>query len=262
MTDTAIPPSLPTTEPTVSLIDADQDFARAVPEEDRPLAQRALTLREFHAAAGATVLTTETGVVALVLLSGAVWREFHVGTARAPQLLPPGAIVLGEPPPGDLLMPQCRAVALTPVRMAVLDRRFLLAATRWPALATVLTARLAEQERDLAVQVAISQLPRVDERLRMLMWHLAERWGRVGSDGIRVPLRLTHATLGRFVGARRPTVSLALTQLRERGVLDRDDDGSWVLLGEPPAVDASHAVTFRAPDLFARPAVSPAGDAA
>ena len=258
MTDT----STPSTEPTVSLIESDQDFARAVPEEDRALAHRALTLRELQVGAGTTVLTTETGVVALLLLSGAVWREFHVGVARAPQLLPPGAIVLGEPDPGDLLMPQCRAVALTPARLAVLDRRFLLAATRWPALATVLTARLAEQERDLAVQAAISQLPRVDERLRMLMWHLAERWGKVGSDGIRVPLRLTHATLGRFVGARRPTVSLALTQLRERGVLDRDADGSWVLLGEPPAVEATRDGAFRAPDLFARPAMSVDGDGA
>ena len=29
----------------------------------------------------------------------------------------------------------------------------------------------------------------------MLLWYLAERWGRVTPDGVIVPLRLTHETL-------------------------------------------------------------------
>jgi DNA-binding transcriptional ArsR family regulator len=53
----------------------------------------------------------------------------------------------------------------------------------------------------------------------------------VGPDGLIVPLPLTHQALGRLVGAERPTVSLAITQLKEAGVLDRRDDASWVLRG-------------------------------
>jgi CRP/FNR family cyclic AMP-dependent transcriptional regulator len=72
----------------------------------------------------------------------------------------------------------------------------------------------------------------VDRRLLTLFWHLAERWGRVGTDGVVVPLALTHRMLGLLVGARRPTVSSAL---RERDELVRGLDGSWLLRGEPPA---------------------------
>ena len=58
---------------------------------------------------------------------------------------------------------------------------------------------------------AISQLVRVDRRLLALFWHLAERWGRVTGDGVLVPLTLSHRMLSQLVGARRPTVSTALS---------------------------------------------------
>jgi CRP-like cAMP-binding protein len=79
------------------------------------------------------------------------------------------------------------------------------------------------------VHLAIAQLNRVDLRVLALLWHLAERWGVVAADGVVVPLRLTHATLGRFVGAQRPTVTLALQQLSEAGDLARRPDGAFVL---------------------------------
>ena len=73
--------------------------------------------------------------------------------------------------------------------------------------------RLSERSERLAITQAISQLRRVDRRLLTLFWHLAERWGRVGTDGVVVPLALTHRMLGQLVGARRPTVSSALREL-------------------------------------------------
>ena len=60
------------------------------------------------------------------------------------------------------------------------------------------------------------RLTRVERRLKALFWHLAERWGRVSGDGVIVPLALTHRILGQLVGARRPTVSTALSELAER----------------------------------------------
>ena len=94
-----------------------------------------------------------------------------------------------------------------------------------------------ERSLRLATTQAISQLTRVDRRLKALFWHLAERWGRVGGDGVVVPLALTHRILGQLVGARRPTVSTALSELAERDELTRRRDGSWLLRGDPP--DAS-----------------------
>jgi hypothetical protein len=44
-----------------------------------------------------------------------------------------------------------------------------------------------------------------------------------------VRLRLTHELIGQLVGAKRPTVSLALRELDERGTVYRRSDGSWLL---------------------------------
>src|ERR671929_153072 len=70
-------------------------------------------------------------------------------------------------------------------------------------------------------------------RLLMLMWHLADRWGRVTPEGIRIPLRLTHQLLADLVASRRPSVTTALTQLVQQGHISKHGD-AWLLHGEPP----------------------------
>ena len=123
---------------------------------------------------------------------------------------------------------------LSPVTVAALDRHFAVELARYPEITSVLLDRLGERSIRLATTQAISQLTRVDRRLRALFWHLAERWGRVSGQGVIVPLALTHRILGQLVGARRPTVSTALAELAERGELVRRPDGSWLLRGDPP----------------------------
>ena len=123
---------------------------------------------------------------------------------------------------------------LSTVTLAVLDRRFAAEAARYPEITAALFDRLGERSLRLATTQAISQLTRVDRRLKALFWHLAERWGRVSGDGVVVPLALTHRILGQLVGARRPTVSTALSELAEREELVRRPDGSWLLRGDPP----------------------------
>jgi hypothetical protein len=113
--------------------------------------------------------------------------------------------------------------------VAILDDRVLPALHAWPALSSRLIARAARQAARGAEQRAISQLPRVELRIRALLWHLAERWGRMGPTGVVVPLELTHGALGNLVGARRPTVTLALGELTRDGAVVRRDDGAWVL---------------------------------
>jgi hypothetical protein len=44
-----------------------------------------------------------------------------------------------------------------------------------------------------------------------------------------VPLNLTHESLGRLIGGRRPTVSLALKELASGGTLTRRPAGSWLV---------------------------------
>ena len=123
----------------------------------------------------------------------------------------------------------------TPARVAILDTRVAIAAGRWPSLATALHARHVRRVRGLAFQRAIAQLPRVDDRMIVLLWALAERWGRVGPDGVRVPVGLPHRTLATLVGARRPSVTTALTGLAREGLVERIE-GGWLLHGDPDEV--------------------------
>jgi hypothetical protein len=97
-----------------------------------------------------------------------------------------------------------------------------------------LLARAERRADRVAVTQAISHLTRVDTRVLTMLWLLADRWGRVTSGAIVLPLRLTHRTIARLIGARRPSVTTALSELGRRGLISRREDGSWALHGPPP----------------------------
>jgi hypothetical protein len=87
----------------------------------------------------------------------------------------------------------------------------------------------------------------VDRRLLALFWHLGARWGRVGTEGIVIPLALTHRILGQLVGAARPTISSALGELAKRDRLVHGPHDSWLLRGEPPTPAPARATRFMFP---------------
>jgi CRP-like cAMP-binding protein len=153
-----------------------------------------------------------------------------------------GAELLGQ---GDMLRPWQREDAqptipqttgwrvLEPTRVATLDDRVAHRFARYPELTGRLVGRALERSRTLAVNMAIVHQPRVEVRLHMLLWHLADRWGRVRRDGIVVPMRLTHSVLADLVAARRPTVSTSLAELAKRRLVWAEGD-EWLLAGDPP----------------------------
>ncbi len=153
-----------------------------------------------------------------------------------------GAELLGE---GDLLRPsegedEVPTLPMTTgwrvlanARLAVLDEGFMAHIADYPSIAGLLVGRAVGRSRNIAVNMAIVHQARVDVRLHMLFWHLAARWGKVGSEGVTVPLRLTHAVLAELVAARRPTVTSALTLLAKRGLV-RSTDAGWLLSGDAP----------------------------
>jgi hypothetical protein len=86
--------------------------------------------------------------------------------------------------------------------------------------------------------MAIVQVPRLDERLWMIFWELADRWGKVRPDGVYLELPLTHELLSYVAAARRPSVSGALTKLAEGGRVRRAGR-AWLLTGDPPEPGAA-----------------------
>ena len=114
--------------------------------------------------------------------------------------------------------------------------------------------RYAAQSTWTALHLAVCHIVGLDKRLETMLWHLAERWGRVGTDGVILPLRFSHEFLARLVGVRRPSVTTAVTRLRQEGLVERRPDGSWLLHGSPPAEPAAvRRPHRRAPPARARP---------
>jgi hypothetical protein len=118
--------------------------------------------------------------------------------------------------------------------IAVLGGSFVAPAREIPEFLEALTERALRRSRRLAVSAAIANTVGVEDRILLVLWLLAELWGENRSEGAVIPYRLSHQTLADLVGARRPTVTLAVRALTERGLLDRAESGEWVLLGSPP----------------------------
>jgi hypothetical protein len=232
------------TPETVRLLEADPDLGSLLAGQRRADAERELSVRTYHVAVGAWDVSRLQGAsadhVGLLVIDGVLSRELVVADHVSAELLGPGDLVrpwqTGNR--ASLLPVDALWSVLSPLTVAVLDRRFAAEVARYPEITSALFDRMGERSVRLATTQAISQLTRVDRRLRALFWHLAERWGRVSGQGVIVPLALTHRTLGQLVGARRPTVSTALSELAERGELTRRPDGSWLLKGDPPDAQA------------------------
>ncbi len=86
----------------------------------------------------------------------------------------------------------------------------------------------------LTVSAAIESIVGVENRLLLTMWHLAERYGSVTSEGVEMPLRLTHELFALLIGSRRPSVTAALASLSEQGLITKRRDRTWLLKGTPP----------------------------
>jgi CRP-like cAMP-binding protein len=94
----------------------------------------------------------------------------------------------------------------------------------------------------LVTSMAIAQQPKLDIRLWMLFWELADRYGKVSVAGVRLELPLTHDLISHLVGAHRPSVSAALSRLEHAGYIRREGR-QWLLLGAPPQIDEPAQLT-------------------
>jgi CRP/FNR family transcriptional regulator, cyclic AMP receptor protein len=214
----------------------DSELAEAIDPGHRAAAVGALAARELDIPAGVWAgdpLVIDGGV-GLLVLEGVLIRRLGINGRFSAELLGEGDILrsVGEEELSPLQMSSGWLI-LEPARLAVLDERFARQLAAFPRLAGRLFGRSVLRTRQLAVNMAIVHQARVDVRLHMLLWHLAGRWGRVRSDGVLVPLRLTHAILADLVAARRPTVTSALTELGREGLVQSVQEG-WLLSGDPP----------------------------
>lgn len=223
----------------ISLLSQDPDLGAEIPGETLELAQRACVARTIEARRGEwdwerSVAGDPSGY-GLLVLSGLLCRRVVQGQRYGAELLGPGDLLrpwdkIGEwssiPTDADWLV-------IENARLAVLDGDFTRRCAPFFQIGVALIRRSMLRSRYLATLIAIVSQRRVETRLTMLFWHLADRFGRVHGEHIDIPVALTHRTLAELVAARRPSVSTALAKLQQQGVLTRHER-RWRLHGPPP----------------------------
>lgn len=224
----------------VSLLSQDPDLGAEIPEEKLELAQRACVARTIEVPRGewdweGSVRIDPSGY-GLLVLSGLLCRRVIQGQRYGAELLGPGDLLrpwdkIGEwssiPTDADWLV-------IENAQLAILDGDFTRRCAPFPQIGVALIRRGMLRSRYLATLIAIVSQRRVETRLTMLFWHLADRFGRVHGEHIDIPVPLTHRILAELVAARRPSVSTALAKLQQQGVLTRHER-TWRLHGSVPA---------------------------
>jgi CRP/FNR family transcriptional regulator, cyclic AMP receptor protein len=224
----------------ISIVDADPDLADLLGADDIERARREALARvqtlspgEWDAAAALEPAAHHRG---FLIIDGLLSRTVDVLGRRCVELV--GHSDVMRPWQWDDEGSHVRAevgwTVLEPTRLAVLDHGLVLRIVPWPQLGLELFNRGTRRAHHLAVALAIAHHQRVDDRLLLTLWHLAERWGRVHSDGVVVPLPLGHQRLADLIGAQRQSVTTAMGGLTRSGAVTRRDNGDWVLLGNPP----------------------------
>jgi CRP/FNR family transcriptional regulator, cyclic AMP receptor protein len=224
----------------ISIIDADPDLGELLAEGELERARREaitrvrrLTPGEWKAAEALEAGVHHRG---FLVIDGLLSREVEVLDRRCVELIGAADVLRpwGWDSDGSHVKAEVGWVVLEPTSLAVLDHRLVQRMNPWPQLGEELFSRGTRRAHSLAVALAIAHHPRVDDRLMLTLWHLAERWGRVRPDGIALPLPLSHERLAHLVGAHRPSVTTAMGDLVRSGALSRGEDRTWVLHGSPP----------------------------
>jgi CRP/FNR family cyclic AMP-dependent transcriptional regulator len=228
----------------VSVLDVDGALAEVIPSDQRAQARQATGAAtvEFETGTWQPPMRAENlrGGYGLLVIDGLLLRRAGIEGRHAAELLGPGDLLRPWQHNGhdSTLEIEWSWRVVSNSRCAVLDPRWTARAAAWPQLGAELAGRALGRSLRLVVAMAIAQQPRLDERLWMLFWDLADRFGKVHPDGVHLDLPLTHEVLSHLAGARRPSVSGALTRLSDEGRLRRSGR-HWILAGDPPAISAA-----------------------
>lgn len=219
----------------VRLLEFDPDLGADLDRERLTQARRQVVLPTIALDRGpwaTRVLDDAHGVQGEVrgflVLAGAVSVDLAISGQVCTRLITPRELILLDGWEEGSIPVRAGWMVLDPARLAIFDDRLAVIGGRWPGLMTAILRRAAQQVRHTLLQQAISQLPRVEDRLLALLWSIADRQGVVRGDGIWIHLPVTHATLAQMIGARRPTVSIGLRALSDQGFITSTENG-WLI---------------------------------
>lgn len=182
--------------------------------------------------------TPPRGHLGLLVLDGLISLQAAFGQIGATEFLGPCDVLRPWAMSETVEVSDACWETLTPARLAVLDRDFAMRVRPWPELTAALFDRYTDRLASQLLCSALRQSKRVEDRVLVVFWHFAVRWGRVSGEGriVRLP-NITGEVLASIVGARRQSVSTALGALSNRGAIRRRDDGYWVIPRRPPQLE-------------------------
>jgi hypothetical protein len=223
----------------VEVLHADLDLADRLDPERRaraaPLSVAAVLRREVGPWSARRDAAAGRSGFGLLVIDGMLVRRVGLKGRYGAELVSTGDLVQPWEYDGEAATLPFEATwrVLSRLRMAVLDLGWAGRMAPFPEIAAEITSRVMARSRRLATMLAIAHFHRLEDRLELLLWELADRYGRVTPAGVVLELRLTHELLSYLSCARRSSVSTALTRLERDGRVKRDGR-RWILLGEPP----------------------------
>lgn len=221
----------------VRLLEEDPDLGAALDEPAEARKRCVARVVEFDRGAPWAADEPEGGADRLgyLVLEGAFVNRLSVAGGETVDLLGPGDLLRPWPTQDGYseLLSSCRWQVVERARLALLDRGFLEQAGRWPEVGAALVDRAVRHSRSLAMRLSIAKIRQLRSRIQVMLWHLADRFGRVDREGVLVPLRLSHEVIAELVSAQRPSVSRSLKELSDHGAVVRVAEG-WRLCARPP----------------------------
>jgi len=220
----------------IALLDEDPDLAAGLDVDARAAAKRVaiaplVTIDPPVWDVGQLGRNSKHGWLGLYLVDGMLLRCVRIGRRPACEMFGPGDLIRPWDADG-VYAPLPISVewrVLAPTRLAVLDGGFARRVARWPEIGAAISGRVAQRARSLTLLNALTHLPRAYARLLILVWVLAERWGRVTPRGVQLTLPVTHEMLAMMIGTQRPTVTIALQRLARADLLLREGRDRWLL---------------------------------
>jgi hypothetical protein len=226
----------------VRILDADADLTHGLDEA---------ATEEARAVALAEVLELRAGPCdldypkcsrpefGLLVVRGLLTRKVEVAGCSCRELVGPGDVLRPwlDCGPQSPVPATAAWSALVPSSIGVLDRKFADAVRPWPQISAELMDRLLLRSRWIEFQLAVCQRRKVEDRVLLMLWQFAYRWGIVIPGGVALRIPLTHKQLAEVVGAERPTVTTALGRLKREGLIEQTRAGGpgWLLRGDPAA---------------------------
>ena len=164
----------------VNLLEADPDLGRYLPPDTVRALGRSLPAEVVELEKGPWLppaVEPMRGHLGFLIVKGMIIRRITIDGSPSGELLNRGDVIrpwLEDPVSFCSVSWQ----VVEQSRLAILDRPVAIKLFARPELNAALMDKQMERTRSLAITAATESVRGLERRLRVLFWHLAERWGR------------------------------------------------------------------------------------